>query len=554
MSELRDSQLQAAQSKRFDVLVVGAGINGAVSAAALARHGVKTALIDQRDFAGFTSQQSSSLVWGGIKYLENMEFGLVRQLCASRNELMRAYPSMIQEIRFLTTLSRGFRYPLALLWLGSWFYWLLGNGYTRVPRLLSRRRISEREPVVETRDSVGGIEYSDAYLLDNDARFVFTLVRDAMDSGCAAINYAEAQRFERGADGDWHVAVRDLEHGVVFPIRAKVLVNATGPFVDQVSQSVDGQSCQRLVFSKGIHLIVDRVTENRRVLAFFADDGRLFFAIPMEDRTCIGTTDTRVDSPDSGITDADREFVLANANKCLRLREPLTVRDIIAERCGIRALVGGGDADGRKAFRKMSRRHELQVDHSRRWINIIGGKLTDCLNVGQEICDSVAAMGVELTEPHSKWYGEPGPDERERFERLARDAGLGNRDGGEALRARLWRRYGRHAFGLLDMIADDPGKAEPIVEGSDLLRAEIQFIAEREMIVRLDDFLRRRTLLAQTRSWQALRDSRGLREACSLLFGDRAQHKFDDYFAKGQDNGMAKDPAVEIVSAVGRNG
>lgn len=554
MSKLRDSQLQDARTRTFDVLVVGAGINGAVSAAALAGRGVKTALIDKRDFAGFTSQQSSSLVWGGIKYLETMEFGLVRQLCVSRNQLLRAYPSMIREIRFLTTLAKGFRYPLLLMWLGSWLYWLLGGCYTRIPRLFSKRRIRESEPVVETRDSVGGVEYSDAYLLDNDARFVFTLVREAMDHGCTAINYLEAQRFERTAEGGWNVLVRDLEHGAVFSIRAKVLVNATGPFVDQLNHSVGQDTRQQLVFSKGIHLIVDRVTENRRVLAFFADDGRLFFAIPMDGRTCIGTTDTRVDSPDSGITDEDRDFVLANANKCLHLQTPITARDIIAERCGIRTLVTDAAAGDKKEFRKMSRRHEMQADNSQRWISIIGGKLTDCLNVGEEVCASVAAMGIAPPEPDRQWYGEPGPAVRSRFMRLARDAGLGSDDGGGALPERLWRRYGRHAFVLLDMIDADPGKATPVIEGSDLLRAEIELMAEREMIVHLDDFLRRRTLLAQTRRRQALRDSRGLREVCSLLFGDQAQQKFDQCFAKGQDTGMAKDPAIDIVSAVGRNG
>ena len=101
--QLRPPLLSALAEERYDVLIIGGGINGAVAAAALASHGVKTALIDQRDFAGCTSQQSSNLVWGGIKYLETLEFGLVRQLCVSRNQLLQNYPSAVQEIRFLTT-------------------------------------------------------------------------------------------------------------------------------------------------------------------------------------------------------------------------------------------------------------------------------------------------------------------------------------------------------------------------------------------------------------------------------------------------------------------
>src|ERR1700694_3979122 len=142
--KLRDTNLMRLAETRFDVLVLGGGINGAVSAAALAARGAKVALIDKGDFAGVTSQQSSNLAWGGIKYLETYEFGLVRKLCRARNELIRAYPSTVQEIRFYTSHERGFRHGLWKLILGAWFYWMIGSFFTRRPRLLSVRDL-ERE-------------------------------------------------------------------------------------------------------------------------------------------------------------------------------------------------------------------------------------------------------------------------------------------------------------------------------------------------------------------------------------------------------------------------
>ncbi|HMV35074.1 MAG TPA: FAD-dependent oxidoreductase, partial [Turneriella sp.] len=166
---LRESNIQKLQTRHFDVLVIGGGINGAVSAAALSGKGAKVALIDKADFASFVSQESSNLAWGGIKYLETLEFGLVRKLCKSRNHLIRNYPSMVQEIRFFTTIEKGFRFPVWFIWLGTWFYWLIGSFFTKTPRFLTKKRINQLEPVVNTTNAAGGFEYSDAYLHDNDA-------------------------------------------------------------------------------------------------------------------------------------------------------------------------------------------------------------------------------------------------------------------------------------------------------------------------------------------------------------------------------------------------
>ncbi|TMA14518.1 MAG: FAD-dependent oxidoreductase, partial [Deltaproteobacteria bacterium] len=224
------------------------------------------------------------------------------------------------------------------------------------------------------------------------------------------------------------------------------------------------------VFSKGIHVIVDRLTAHRRVLTFFADDGRLFFVIPMQAKTCIGTTDTRVERPEVEVTPDDRRFVLDNINKRLRLARPLGDGDVIAERCGVRPLVVSGTGNGARDWTQLSRKHAIETDVPRRRLTIFGGKLTDCINVGDEICAEAQRLG-------------------------------------------------------------DPRQAEVIIETSEYIRCELDEAARREMVVKLEDFLRRRSKIAQVVREEEIRAAPGLREACRILFGAEAEEKIAEYFA-----------------------
>jgi glycerol-3-phosphate dehydrogenase len=532
--KLRASNLDKLGQRVFDVLVIGGGINGAVSAAALSAQGAKVALIDRGDFAGFTSQESSNLVWGGIKYMETFEFALVRKLCLSRNRLLNAYPSSVREIRFFTTLAKNFRKGRFLLWLGTWLYWLIGNCFTKPPRLLSRLTIDRDEPVVRTDDSQGGVEYSDAYLVDNDARFVFNFVRSAINRGAIVSNYVESTGATRDASGVWSCTARDLIGGRDLTVRARLIINATGPYVDAHNQNTGIATEHKHVFSRGIHLIVEQVTRSRRVLTFFADDGRLFFVIPLGNKSCIGTTDTREEALPPHVLPEDRSFVLANINKRLRLDKPLSESDIIAERCGVRPLVvqrgksSGGD------WTALSRKHEIEVDRAHGHISIFGGKLTDCLNVGEEITEFVHALGVALPYKGHRWYGEPPDEVRDEFFHQARlmdvDA-LTPKDSWEPISTRLWRRYGESALRLLEDIRADPTMAEVLIEGTEYLRGELYHAARREMITKLDDFLRRRSKIALIARTPTIREAPGLFEACRILFGDQAEAKFEEYFA-----------------------
>ncbi|MEP2652548.1 MAG: FAD-dependent oxidoreductase [Paraglaciecola sp.] len=530
MTNLRKSNLKKLPAKTFDVLVIGGGINGAVSAAALSAKGVKVALVDQGDFAGFTSSNSSNLAWGGIKYLESHEYALVNKLCKSRNHLMESYPSTVKEIRFFTSIQKGFRFKPFFIYLGTLLYWAMGRFFTKAPIYITRQRLKELQPVVNAKNVSGGFEYSDAYLHDNDARFVFNFIRSSMSYGCIAANYVAAVDSKK-INNQWQTQAKDTLSGDEFIINSKVIINAAGPYVDLVNKVNFQKTEHKHLFSKGIHLIVDQIIHDNKVLTFFADDGRLFFVIPMGPKTCIGTTDTQTEDPTAKVTSFDRQFVLDNVNKLLNLPQPLTQADVIAERCGVRPLAVKG-AGGQGDWLQLSRKHAIDVNLTDKYLSIFGGKLTDCINVGNEIASIVKSLGVELPHQDYKWYGEPDNTVRDEFFHRAKLMDfdlLTPPTSTESLTTRFWRRYGRNAINMLEKIREDPAEAELLIENSEYLRVEIEHAAEREMVTKLDDFLRRRSKISLVVSQADILADPGLKAACKILFGEEADDKLQEY-------------------------
>jgi glycerol-3-phosphate dehydrogenase len=312
------------------------------------------------------------------------------------------------------------------------------------------------------------------------------------------------------------------------------MINACGPYVDAHNRLTGEHTDYQHVFSKGIHLLVDRVTPHHRVLTFFASDGRLFFVIPMGPRTCVGTTDTRVEDPAEGVTDEDRRFVLDNVSSLLKLPKPLRVEDIIAERCAVRPLAtkrSKEDCEGVE-WVQLSRKHQIEADPDNCHLSIYGGKLTDCLNVGDEVAQAIRDFGIEVPDYRRKWYGEPDRSIREEFLYQAHMMNLDSLTPPtsiEPLSERLWRRYGDKAIDMLEAIRQDPDQAELFIEHTEYLRCEIEEAAESEMIVKLEDFLRRRSKISLVVRHEDIVHARGLMEACQVLFGERAHQKYQEY-------------------------
>ena len=535
----RSENLRRLDGGNFDVLVVGGGINGAVSAAALAGRGASVALVERGDFGAFTSQESSNLVWGGFKYLENYELGLVYGLCRSRNALMKAYPDNVREIGFLATLDNSAPYRPWFAGLGATAYWAIGRFGTKPPKVFSRRRLENAEPAISTATARGAIQYQDAYLIDNDSRFVFSFIRSAFEAGAVTTNYVELVAAER-RDGRWHVKLRDVDSGREMSATATALVNAAGPFVDGLNESWGTSTQHRIVYSKGIHLVVPRLTttDHHRVLAFFDDSQRLFYVIPMGRRSVIGTTDTRVDEPFTAVNDEDRSFLLEQINARMNLSKPLEVSDIIAERSGVRPLVVKVDGEGAddwrsKEWTSLSRRHEVECDERQAVVTVFGGKLTDCLNVGSEVAAEIESLGVTLEEDRRNWFGEPDPGSRAEFFRQAHLMHLDDmrsKPETEPLSIRLWRRYGRRAFDMLEQIRDDPTMATDVMASADYLRVELHNAAEHEMIVKLDDFMRRRSKIDLVVPDGEFVGSEDLAEVAHLLFGDDGERRLEEFY------------------------
>ena len=476
----------------FDALVVGGGINGAVSALALASHGLRVALVERHDFASGTSQESSCMVWGGFKYLESRDLRLVAGLCDSRNRLAKAFPTRLLETRFLAALDHGAPFPPWFASLGAVAYWGLGRLATQPPRHRSAATIERLEPAVDTSMVRGGIEYSDYLLVDNDARFVSEMALQSSRHGAVIANRVEVLAASHATDG-WRVSLRDVAGGRDLEATATMIVNAGGPYVPDVGRLTGTTTRHRLVFSKGIHLVVRRITDSGRILAFYDDHERLFYILPMGDRSVIGTTDTPVEDPAVAVTDEDRAFLLAQINDRIDMPRPLGRGDVIAERCGVRSLVvaPGGSSEGRD-WTELSREHAVEVHQGLGVVSILGGKLSDCLNVGEEVVDAARSCGLKPMTPPTRWYGEPGRTARRRF--TERSAGLGM---DPAVAATLWRRQGMRAFEALELVAEDRSMGDPMGGLVPLTEAEVRVMADHERIMEPLDFLRRRTSLAQ---------------------------------------------------------
>ena len=259
----------------------------------------------------------------------------------------------------------------------------------------------------------------------------------------------------------------------------------------------------RIAHSKGIHLIVPRIGSGERVFAFFDEDERLYYVIPMGDRSVIGTTDSRVDEPTTEVTDEDREFLLRQINGRLDLDVPLTTNDVIAERCGVRPLVVDASGNYEESdWLQLSRKHEIEIDRNRGVVSIFGGKLTDCLNVGEEVLEAITQLGITSNELDDSWFGEPPTADFARFQARVNANNHVDDDDAET----LWRRYGRRANFVLDRVIANPALAEILWDDPRYMKAEIVEIGEHEMVARVEDFLRRRTSLSLTEHGEELED------------------------------------------------
>lgn len=274
-------------SKTFDVLVVGGGINGAGVARDAARRGLSVALVEREDFGYGTTGRSTRLVHGGLRYLALYDFGLVHESLRERERLLANAPHLVQPIRFLIPFYKGQATPPWKLKLGLWLYdALAGSRSVQAHESFSRDEVLEVEPGLQPEGLRGGAAYSDGQVAFVE-RLCVENILDAVAHGATVVNHAGLDRLVMEDGRVVGARVRDMLSGEEVEVRARRVVNTTGPWVDRVP----GVGGVRTRMTKGIHLVTPRDT-NHAILLFSPDDDRVFFSIPWMGQQLVGTTDT----------------------------------------------------------------------------------------------------------------------------------------------------------------------------------------------------------------------------------------------------------------------
>ncbi|MCR6670435.1 glycerol-3-phosphate dehydrogenase [Devosia ginsengisoli] len=475
-----------AGSDSVDIFVIGGGINGASVARDAVGRGYSVALAEMNDLASGTSSAATKLVHGGLRYLEHYEFRLVHEALAEREVLWAEAPHIIKPLRFVLPHHKGLR-PAMVLRAGLAMYDYMGG----------RRLLPPTKMLDLTRDVTGkplkpgyrlGFEYSDCWV--DDARFVVLNARDAADRG-AAIHVRTKVTGMRREGGGWLVAL-DGEAGQQ-SVRAKLVVNAAGPWVDHVISEAMGRSgAHHVRLVKGSHIVVHKLYDHDRCYIFQNADGRIIFAIPYEDDfTLIGTTDADYhgDPKNVRISDQETDYLLSAASEYFAL--PVTRDQIHWSYSGVRPLFD----DGASAAQEATRDYVLKVDGDAAdgaVINVFGGKLTTSRRLAESVLDKIEAVLGKKGAAWTKTSRLPGGDfEPLAFEAEARRLGMDYAGIPARLLRRLLRQYGSKAR----IVLGSAGGVEELGQhfGWDLYAAEVDYLMGHEWARTAQDVLWRRT-------------------------------------------------------------
>ena len=488
-------------SRRFDVLVVGGGITGVGVARDAALRGMNVALVERDDFASGTSSRSSRLVHGGLRYLEHGHLHLVFESSLERRRLLELAPHLVRPLEFIWPVYEGARVPRWKLGAGLFLYDLLALFRNVAPhRRLDPDEVLAREPRLRAEDLTGGASYFDA--ATDDARLTLATALGAHEAGATVANHAGVRRLlvTRGRTGGAIVA--DSIGGSEVSVRARIVVNAAGPWSDEIRRLDEPSARATLRGTKGVHVTVprDRIGNHNALTLLSPVDGRVMFLLPGDTHAVIGTTDTETDaSPDDVRASRDDvDYLLRTANHFFPAAS-LTAEDVVCAWAGIRPLVAGRFGTDAAAA---SREHEITVSE-RGVVSVSGGKLTTYRAMSAEVVDVVEReLGRVATPSETARVPLPGGDfdsfEQE-VERALRTLGGSVTSGmtGVAEHAeQLVRAYGSRWKAVWAPVRDDPSLAEPLVAGLPYMRAEVAYAVSDEMAVTLADALVRRTHVA----------------------------------------------------------
>lgn len=497
----RDAVLdELADGPELDVLVVGGGVTGAGIALDAVSRGLRTAIIEAQDWAGGTSQWSSKLVHGGLRYLQQLDFKLVAEALRERELLLDSLaPHLVKPVPFLYPIThRGWERPYVAAGIGLYDTLAhVGAKHATMPiqRHLGMKGVKEAFPDIKEGTMVGAIKYWDGKV--DDARLVLTLVRTAARLGATAITRAKAVSFPQDASGRVSGAVvRDLETGRDRTIRAKTVITATGVWTEKTQDLAGADGGLKVLASKGIHIIVPRERISGESGLILQTEKSVLFVIPWERYWIIGTTDTpyhqELSTPVA--TSADIDYVIEHAN--VVLDKPLTRDDVIGTYAGLRPLLQPG-TKGDEQSTKISREHTV-TEVLPGLVAIAGGKLTTYRVMAEDAVD--LALGARAKELPSVTAKTPllGADGYLPLTRQA--ASLGAKYGWtEQQVIRMLDRYGSAISEITELVDERPELATPLQGAPAYLRAEIMHGCTHEGALHLEDLFDVRTRL----TWEA---------------------------------------------------
>ena len=481
--------------RTFDIAIVGGGVTGASTAREAALRGLSTVLVEKGDFASGTSSRSTKLLHGGVRYLEQYEFKLVREACRERELMLTLAPHLTNVRPFIYVLYEGYPESMLLLNAGLTVYDLFsGSPLKRRHHMLGRSRLLREEPHLNAGRLKGGGWYYD--FLTDDARFTIETMKGAADAGALVANYMEATGFIFERDRVAGLEVTDGLSGETGTIRARQVINTSGPWTDLVRFLEPGVRDRLLRPTKGVHIVVRKADFplNHAVFLRSPRDNRVVWPIPAldEDLVYIGTTDTDYEGPldDVRATTADVEYLLEAANFAIPDAH-LGLEHVVATWAGLRPLI---KPEGELATSSVSREHEIMMS-PKGLLTIAGGKLTTARVMGEQVVD-VALKSLRATHglhgvPRSRSASVPlsGGDPGATFAARRRVADLTLVD--PAIRARWLASYGGNASALADRAIADP-QAGRDLGARQLSLAEVRYAVEEEMARTVSDFFGRR--------------------------------------------------------------
>jgi glycerol-3-phosphate dehydrogenase len=486
----RESVLKEMREEEFDLLVIGGGIVGAGAALDAVSRGLTVALLEAHDWAAGTSSRSSKLIHGGLRYLEQRNFALVREALKERGLLLnRIAPHLVRPVPFLLPLQHRI-WERLYIGSGVFLYDRMG-GARAVPghRHLSRQGALRLAPGVRSDALIGAIQYYDAQM--DDARYALTVVRTAAHHGAKVARGARVTGFVREGEQVVGAQVMDVETDEKLVIRATQTINATGVWTDDTQEMAGGRGSFHVRASKGVHLVVPRNRIQLDTGLILRTERSVLFVIPWGRHWIIGTTDTdwELDKVHPAASSTDINYILDHVNSVLRT--PLRPEDVEGVYAGLRPLLAGES----EQTSKLSREHSVAQPVPGLTV-IAGGKYTTYRVMAKDAVD-VARRGMSASVPDSV---------TERLALLGADGyeAMWNKRSALATSSRvhvtriehLLHRYGSCITDLLDLIAEDATLGEPVSSGSDYLRAEIVYAASHEGALHLDDVLTRRTRIS----------------------------------------------------------